>query len=245
MEAFFFAAACAAYGALITIPGYSYVYTVSIRFIGFIGDWGRDYGFAIGGWNVVIIPAAKITIGDIGIFHGYLVNEPVTSLAFVGDGDQGIGTIYFVGTFAIDGCTGTGTTDYAVDVLSGAIIFVGAGGGTTTGTFGGGSTGRGIEGGFFYFYFEAGFYFVFEAIGAQFVGEIGTVYIDYDGFGAIFEITYRQVPVHAFGTRYTYAILSAGYLSIGLFYYAGSEEGAELGDATVELAIVGYGSCVA
>ena len=173
------------------------------------------------------------------------MNEPVTFVAFVGDGDQGIGTIYFVGTFAIDGCTGTGTTDYAVDVLSGAVVFVGAGGGTTTGSFGGGSTGRGIEGGFFYFYFEAGFYFIFEPIGTEFVGESGTVYIDEDGFGAIFEITYWQVPVHTFGAGYTYAILSADYLSIGLFYYAGSEEGAELGAATVELAIVGYGSCVA
>ena len=66
-----------------------------------------------------------------------------------------------------------------------------------------------------------------------------------DGFTASFEITYRQVPVHAFLARYTYRVRETADFGIGLSYYARSEEGAELGAAAMELAIVGYGSCVA
>lgn len=149
------------------------------------------------------------------------MNEPVTFVAFVGDGDERISTVYFVGTLTIDGGTGT-VTEYSVDVLSGTIIFIGGGGGTLTG-FRGGGWGCGVEDWFFYFYFLTGFYFIFEAIGTQFVGKIASVYIDQDCFAATFEITYGQVPVYTFVACYTYCICCTDYLSIGFSYYTGGE----------------------
>ena len=52
------------------------------------------------------------------------MNEPVTFVAFVGDGDERISTVYFVGTLTLDGGTGTVTID-PVHVLSGTVVFVG------------------------------------------------------------------------------------------------------------------------